>query len=249
MKRSHRRHLKQDELVHGLDSAMTWSQRHGKNILNITLVLVGAGLLLGGLAIYRSRQAQSAHTLFSVALKQYHGVVLSGTGAEPTPGVVTFNSSEERYQASLLAFQDVAENFGGYDAGRLAEYYMSICHIAVGNLDVGLNSLETVREGKRDLLYYLASRSLAAVKIEVGDFVGASEMYRSLVDDTENPLPKDYLLFALGKNEERTGNDVQAQQYYERILAEHPTSQLRGEVTERNEALRVGGLRSPEIVD
>ena len=45
------------------------------------------------------------------------------------------------------------------------------------------------------------------------------------------------LLLELAKTEERAGNLEQAQQYYERMLAEHPASQLRGDAMTRSETL------------
>ena len=237
MKRAQRHHLKQDEFVHWLDKAMAWGMDHRQNIVNATLVVVGAGLLLSGLYIYRSRQAATADALLRAALEQYHGVVVFGTGAAPGNDVPTFRSADEKYRTSLEAFEAVADGYTTYGAGRHARYYVGLCHTGLSELDAAEESLETVRSGNRDLLYYLATRALAAVKLERDDPAGAAELYRALVEDTQVPLPKDYLLFELAKTEERAGNLEQAQQYYERMLAEHPGSQLRGDAMTRSETL------------
>ncbi len=243
MKRAERHHLKQDEFVHWLDKAMAWCMDNQRNIVNATLVVIGAGLLLGGLYIYRSRQAATADALLTAALEQYHGVVVSGTGAAPGNDVPTFESADERYRTSLAAFEAVADGYTTYGASRHARYYVGLCHTGLSELDAAEESLEAVRSGNRDLLYYLATRALAAVKLERGDPVGAAELYRTLVEDADRrgrgktPLPKDYLLFELAKTEERAGNLEQAQQYYERMLAEHPASQLRGDAMTRSETL------------
>ena len=104
-------------------------------------------------------------------------------------------------------------------------------------LEAAAGSLETVRSNNRDLIWYLASRALASVRSERGDPAAAGELYRSLVEDADNPLPKDELLYALAKLEERSGNLEQARQYYDRMLSEHPTSQLSTEATNRREIL------------
>ena len=237
MKRAERHHLKQDEFVHWLDNAMAWGMDNQRTIVNATLVVIGAGLLLGGLYIYQSRQAATADALLTAALEQYHGVVVSGTGAAPGNDVPTFESADERYRTSLAAFEAVADGYTTYGAGRHARYYVGLCHTGLSELDAAEESLEAVRRGNRDLLYYLATRALAGVKLERGDPAGAAELYRTLVEDTQTPLPKDYLLFKLAKTEERAGNLEQAQQYYERMLAEHPASQLRGDAMTRSETL------------
>ena len=227
MKRAERHHLKQDEFVNWLDETMSWLSDNQRNIVNGTLVIVGAGLLLGGLYIYRVRQAERAKALLSSALEQYHGVVVSGTGAEPPPGVPTFATAEERYRSSLESLEPIAEEFGSYDAGRHARYYVGLSHMGLSEFDAAEEAFEAVRSGDRDLLYYLASRALAAVKLERGDPPAAAEIYRALVDDASNPLPRDYLLFEL------------ARQYYARVLAEHPESQLRGDAMTRSEILEL----------
>ncbi|GMR23110.1 MAG: hypothetical protein BMS9Abin37_1510 [Acidobacteriota bacterium] len=237
MKRAERHHLKQDEFVHWLDKTMLWGLENQRNIVNATLVIVGAGLLLGGLYIYRSRQAATADALLTAALEQFHGTVVSGTGAAPSANVPTFASADERYRTSLEAFEVVTEGYGTYSAGRHARYYVGLCHAGLSELDAAEESLEAVRSGNRDLLYYLATRALASVKLESDDPAGAADLYRTLVEDTQTPLPKDYLLFELAKTEERAGNLEQAQRYYERMLAEHPASQLRGDAMTRSETL------------
>ena len=42
MKRAERHHLKQDEFVHWLDKALMWGMDHQRNIVNATLVVIGA---------------------------------------------------------------------------------------------------------------------------------------------------------------------------------------------------------------
>ena len=239
MKRAERHHLKQDEFVHWLDHVIYWASDNQRNILNGTLVVVGAALLLGGLYVYRTRQAATADALLADALQQYHGVVVSDTTPPPAGNVPTFDSSEARYRASLEVFQTVADGYGTYTAGRHARYYAGLCQLGLSELDEAEASLEAVRAGNRDLLYYLSTRALATVKIEGDDTAGATELYRTLVEDTQTPLPKDHLLFELAKAEERAGNVEQARQYYERMLAEHPQSQLRGDAMTRSETLEL----------
>ena len=112
MKRAERHQLKQDEFVHWLDQVVAWSMDNQRNIVNAALVVVGAGLLLGGLYIYRTRQSAAADALLAAALEQYHGVVDTGTGAAPGGNVPVFASAEERYRTALESFQTVAAAAG-----------------------------------------------------------------------------------------------------------------------------------------
>lgn len=249
MKRAERHHLKQDEFVHWIDRTMTWGMENKRNIVNATLVVVGAAMLLGGLYIYRSRQAATADALLTTALEQYHGFVVSDSSGAAPAGVPSFESNDERFRASLEAFQTVADGYGTYDAARHARYYVGLCHNGLSELDAAEAALESVRTGNHDLLYYLATQALASVKLQRDDVTGAAEVYRTLVEDTQTPLPRDLLLFELAKTEERAGNMEQAKQYYERMLAEHPESQLRGDAMTRSETLALASEGDTDTSD
>jgi tetratricopeptide (TPR) repeat protein len=235
VKRTERHHLKQDELVHSLEQASDWFQRHRTNVFNALLVALGAALLLGGIYVYRTRKAEEARALLTEALEQYHGEVGSAEGGASTGP--RFASVEERYRTSLEAFEKVASGFSSYDAGRQARYYAGLCQAGLKDFEAAKRSLQELRSRNKNLLYYLASKALASVETEQGNHSAAAEIYRPLVDDAANPLPRDYLLFELAKAEERAGNLEQARQYYDRMVAEHPESQLRGDAVTRSELL------------
>jgi len=237
VKRTERHHLKQDELVSGIGQATHWFQQHRGNVVNAVLVALGAGLLLGGIYVYRQRKSAEARGLLVEALKQYHGDVGSGTEA-PSSGP-SFGTAEEKYRAAFESLEKVANDFGGYDSGRQARYYAGLCQAELKDFEGAERSLQQLRSGNRDLLYYLASKALASVATERGNHTAAAEIYRPLVEDAQNPLPKDYLLFELAKAEERAGNLEQAGQYYDRMVAEHPESQLRGDAMNRRELLEL----------
>lgn len=249
MKRAERHHLKQDEFVHWLDRAIFWIQTNKKQLVNGILVIAGAGLLMTGLYVYRGRQTETAQVLLSNALEQYHGVVLLPAAPPPPAGIATFDSNEAKFGAALTSFENLANNYGSYDAGRQGRYYAALCQIALDQHEAARTSLEEVRQGAHDLLYYLASRSLAEVEGEAGDRQTASEIYRRMIEDGDNPLPKDHLLFDLARNEERAGNVDEARGYYARMLSEHPNSQLRGDAMNRRDTLELASQGGAESSD
>jgi tetratricopeptide (TPR) repeat protein len=235
VKRTERHHLKQDELVAGIGQATHWFEAHRQNAVNALLVALGAGLLLGGIYIYRTRKADEGRALLAEGMKQFHGEV--STEGEPTPDVPRFATAEEKYRTALASLEKVANDFGSYQAGRQARYYAGLCQAELDDFEGAEKTLQELRSGKRDLLYYVASRALASVATDRGQHAEAVAIYRPLVEDAQNPLPKDYLLFELAKAEERAGNLAEARQIYDRVLAEHPESQLRGDALTRKELL------------
>jgi tetratricopeptide (TPR) repeat protein len=237
VKRTERHHLKQDEFVHSLETGMEWFRENQRIVVNVALVVIGAGLLLGGLYIYRGRQSDASRALVSQALEQFHGTVGSAAPSPDSPNGPHFATDEERYRAALERFQKIAAEFSGYESGRQARYYEGLCQAGLSDFDAAESSLQFLRSGKHDLLYFLASRALAGVKGDRADYTGAADIFRTLVEDKDDPLPKDYLLFQLAKTEERGGNLEEARRYYDLVVAEHPDSQLRGDAMTRSEAL------------
>jgi tetratricopeptide (TPR) repeat protein len=219
-----------------LESTAEWFTDNKRTLLTGVSVAAAAAILLGGINIYVGQRESSAQSLFNEALEMYHGriqesaVVQSATGNE-------FKSVEERYQKSLEAFVNVIEQFGSTKQGRQARYYAALCHMGLDQLEDAEKLLSEVAGGNRDLLHYLGSQALASVKTEAGDYGAAAEVYRRLVEDANNPLPRDVLLFNLAKVNEKAGHLEEAMKDYKRLLDEFPDSLLRSEVQTRNEDL------------
>lgn len=238
MKRTERHQLKQDEFVHWVQRVADWTLDNRKNLVNAVLVVAGTSLLLGGLHIYRGRQALSSQAKLSEALEQFHAPVRP-EGAGPAASGPVFEDAQSKYRTALGSFREIVEEFGSYGAGRQARYYSGLCLARLSEYEEAASVLSELRSGSRDLLYYLAARALAQVQAASGDYSAAASTYRSLVEDPDNPLPADFLLFDLAKAEERAGNLEEARQYYDRVLEEFPQSQLRGDVTSRKERLEL----------
>lgn len=245
MKRTERHHLKQNELLHSLDQFVGWIAENRQSLTTGGIAVLVAAGVVGGLQVYRHGRDQAAETALSDALEVYHGVVredsiISGPAAGPT-----FNNQEERYVAALEALEEVERKYGGIKQGREARYYMALSKAGLGELEEAEALLEGVVDKRGDLLYYVASQTLATVKADRGDHAAAVEMYRTLVDDAKGPLPKDQLLIRMAEQLEADGKLQEAQQVYERFLEEYPTSPLRTQAEQKSELLKFQLKGSP----
>lgn len=239
MKRKERHELKQNELLEMLDQLALWSSKNTQALKTGFIVVLVAAAALGGLYFYQSGRTASADALLADAMNRYHGVIRESTiVAAPEEGTM-FDSAEDRYRGALEAFQLVTREYGNMPQARQARYYSALCQAGLGEMDDAEALLEEVVRERGDLLYSLASQTLATVKSQKGDFAGAAEIYRSLVDDPEDPLPKDQLLFALASQLEKDNRLEEAHQVYERFLNEYPTSLLRSEAQQRSELLEL----------
>ena len=237
MKRTERHHLKQNEVLNTMDRLFGWMAENRHSLTTGAIAVLIAAGIVGGVHVYRNGRNQTADAALGEALEVYHGVVredsiISGPAAGPT-----FNNQEERYTAAFEALEEVEQKYSGIKQGREARYYMALSKAGLGELEEAEALLENVVDKRGDLLYYLASQTLATVKADRGDRAVAVEMYRTLVDDTKAPLPKDQLLFRMAVLLEADGKLEEALQIYKRFLEEYPTSPLRTQAQQNNELL------------
>ena len=245
MRRKERHELKQNELLVLFEDVAAWSSQNQQLLKSTVVVAILAAAVLGGLYVYQHGRAQEASARLDAAMKKYHGVIReSSIVAAPEEGTM-FDSVEDRYQASLEAFQGVAQDYGNMEQGREASYYAALCQMGLGQVDDAQALLEEVVRKRGDLLYSLASQTLATVKSQKGDHSGAAEIYRAMVDDPQDPLPKDQLLFAMAQQLEAGDRLEEAFQAYERFLNEYPRSMLRSEAEQRSEILELRLNSSP----
>lgn len=239
MRRKVRHELKQNELLVMLDQVLTWSSKNSQTLKTGLVVMVIGAAAMGGAYVYQHGRGQAADALLVDAMSKYHGVIQENTiVAAPQEGT-TFESVEERYRAALEAFQRVTQRYGSLPQGREAHYYSALCQVGLGEIEDAEALLEEVVRERGDLLYSLASQALATVKSQKSDYAGSAEIYRALVDDPQDPLPKDQLLFALAQELEKDDRLEEARQTYQRFLEEFPQSVLRTEAEQRSQLLEL----------
>jgi tetratricopeptide (TPR) repeat protein len=198
-----------------------------------------------GLYIYQHGRSQAADALLAEAMSKYHGVIRQNTIVAAAEEGTMFDSAEERYRAALESFESVARQYESLPQGREARYYAALCQVGLGAMDDAQASLEEVVRKRGDLLYSLASQTLATVKSQKGDYSGAADIYRAMVDDPQDPLPKDQLLFSMAQQLEKGDRLEEARQAYQRFLDEYPRSLLRTEAQQRSELLELRMNPSP----
>jgi tetratricopeptide (TPR) repeat protein len=245
LKRAERHHLKQNELLDSLGRFVTWSSENRQSLVTGGVAVVIAAVVVGGIYVYQHDRSQSADTALSEALEVYHGVVRQDSIISSPDAGPTFNSNEERLRAALEALEKVSTEYGSIRQGREARYYMALSKAGLEELEDAQALLEDVVGKRGDLLYYLASQTLATVRAQRGDHAAAAELYRTLVDDPKGPLPKDQLLFNMAEQLERDGKLEEARQAYQRFLEEYPQSLLRREAEQRSEVLELKLRGSP----
>jgi tetratricopeptide (TPR) repeat protein len=245
LKRGERHQLKQDDFLTSVERGLDWSQRHRHKLLVGLVAVLGVAVVGGGIILHRGRQARAAASAFHSAMDVYRASVGPGTPEAP-PGAAAprYATSEERDKEALAALDKIASDQGRSAWGRQALYYAALCRVRLGQGDEAKANLEQLTRGRQDLIHYAASQALAGLHQQRGETEAALALYRSLVEDPKNPMPKDRSLFELARLVEGAGRPDEARQAYDRLIEEYPSSQLRTEAEARRRLLDGGSSAS-----
>lgn len=219
-----------------MENTFEWFSENQRQVYTGLGIGVAAAILLGGAYYYVNHRQSNAQEALNEALDIYHARIQESAVVQSTTGE-EFKTTEERYQKALEAFENVIAEYSSTSQGRHARYYAALCHQGLEQYEDAEKLLAEVAGGGQDLLHYLGNQALATVKTATEDYSGAADVYRRLVEDTANPLPKDVLLFNLAMVNEQAGNLEEARKDYERLLKEFPDSLLKSEVVSKNESL------------
>ena len=121
-------------------------------------------------------------------------------------------------------FEKLADEYSGTPAGNLCKYYLGCCYLKKGNIDKGVDFLESFSKGD-DLIGASAYAALAFAHEEKKDFSQAAKYYQKAASINENSHTSPFYLMNAARNEELAGNTAGALKIYQTIKSKFPTSQ------------------------
>jgi TolA-binding protein len=239
MKRTERRHLKENELA-SLAIAATdtfRSRRREMTIAGLVLLAIGIGVI--GFLAWRGSQQNRAGALLADALITSEARV----GPPPAPGApaagLSFPTETEKHQAALAKFKAVADQYPSTDAGRFARYREASTLMALGKPAEAAAMYQQVIDQASDSIYgQMAQLGLAEAQARSGNHDQAIELYKRLAENTEGPLPLDGVLMQLGRAYLEAGKTTEAQQTFNRVVEEFPESPFTAEARRELDTLK-----------
>lgn len=117
----------------------------------------------------------------------------------------------------------VAKQFGGTDAGNLANYYTGVSYLKMGEFPKAIKALQEF-EGHGTLLAYQAWGALGEAYMETGNKAKAIEYFKKATDDKTDVLLTPMYLFQLGLAYEANNNPKDAKDAFKRVRDEFPKS-------------------------
>jgi outer membrane protein assembly factor BamD (BamD/ComL family) len=225
MKRTERRHLKDNELANLANRAQQVFEERSSQltylIAAVVVVLVG---VIGYVAWNGSVQGR-AGALLAEAIT----IEEARVGAPPAPGSpaagLSYPTEREKNQAALTKFKIVADQYPSTDAGLFARYRQATTFMALGEAKSAADTYQQVIDRAGDNIYgQMARLGQAQAQALSGQLDAAINTFKDLSTRKDGPLPVDGILMALGKAYVDAGKASDAQQTFNRLVDEFPES-------------------------
>jgi len=226
MKRTERRHLKENELqtfARQLTEAYGEHQRETTAV--IALVAVAAVAAIGFFA-WRQNVEAKAHVLLAEAVAVQGARVGPATAPGQTDqGGLHFATERERAQTALTKFKVSADAYPSTDAGIYSRYQQAATYMTLGDGAGAAAAYQQVIDKDGDGIYgQMARLGLAEAQASLGRYEEAITAFQVMAQRKDGPLPIDAILMQLGRTYVEAGKPAEAQQTFNRLVQEFPES-------------------------
>jgi TolA-binding protein len=242
MKRTERKHLKENELQTFARETRDRLEGRRRESTAIVAVLVVIGVIAIGYFVWRERVQTRAHALLADAVSVQAARVgpppAAGTPAANAGGL-SFPTERERAQAALTKLKIAADAYPSTDAGLYARYQQAASYMTLGQPTEAAATYQQVIDRAGDNIYgQMAKLGLAEAHARAGQYDQAINTFRELSLRKDGPLPVDGILMQLGRTYLDAGKRVEAQQTFNRLVEEFPESPFSGDARRELENLK-----------
>ena len=239
MKRTERRHLKENDLAHFASRTRDVIDARRREVGAIAIAVVLVSVAVIGYFTWQSRVEGRAGALLADAIVTSEARV----GPPPVPGTpaagLSFPTEREKHEAALAGFKTVADQYPGTDAGLFARYRQAATHMALGQIKEAAAAYQQVIDRAGNHVYgQMARLGLAETQTRDGQYDTAINTYRGLADDSAGPLPVDGILMQLGRAYLQAGKTTEAQQTFNRVVEEFPDSPFSSEARRELDSMK-----------
>jgi TolA-binding protein len=230
MKATERHKLKENELAKSVAHATDAVQSRQGDITKIVLALLVLLVAVGGYSWWRSARQNQANAALAGALAVYEMPVVpvpppAPGSPPPVPQPGTFQTEQQKLDASLPKFLEAANAYPNSTAGIAARFHAAAILAAQGKHAEAEQRYKEVVDKAGTTIYARTARlGMAESQIAQGKFDNAIAVYSELSRDTTSTLPLDSVLMHLGRAYARAGKKAEAAQSFKRVVDEFPQS-------------------------
>ena len=240
MKRTERRHLKENELQNIARQARESFEARKRETTGIIAIVAVVAVVAIGYFVWRERVQTRAHGLLAEAVT----VQAARVGPPSAPGAAaggpTFPTERARSEAALTKLKAAADAYPSTDAGLYARYQEAATLMALGNPSPAATAYQHVidRAGSSSIYGQMARLGLAEAHTRSGQFDQAINTFKELSLRKDGTLPVDGILMQLGRAYIEAGKRTDAQQTFTRLVDEFPESPFSGDAKRELEGLK-----------
>lgn len=222
MKRAERHHLKENELQRFAVQARGMYEDRRREAGGLVIGALILAVAAGGYFLWREHVQSRAHGLLAEALAvQESRATPAGTPAAPG----AYPSERVRLEAAVAKFKAAADAYPSTDAGISARYQEAAGQLALGNTAAAIAAFQEVVRRAGDGVYGQTARlGEAEAQAHAGQYDAAINTFKELAQRKDGPLPVDGILMELGRTYRDAGKRTEAQQTFNRLVAEYPDS-------------------------
>lgn len=248
MKRKERQHLKENELVHSIESARDFLETRQRQITGAIVGLVVLALAVVGFMFYRqSTQSRGSDLLAEAMVALNARVVPTGTtGEENLPAGATlgatgtFSTEEAKLKAALPKLKAAADAYPDSSSGITARYHLAGAYAALGQNQDAIKEFDDVvkRSGASSLYGRMARLGKADTQAHSGQLDAAIATWKEMTTSDADDLPVDAILIELARAYVQKGNTEEAKKTFTQIVDNHPNSPYLAEARTELENLK-----------
>jgi predicted negative regulator of RcsB-dependent stress response len=248
MKRIERKHLKENDLAHTLESARDYVERRQSALAKVGLFVVVAILAIVGLSFWRERNASRGEEALAQAMVALNAQVVPAgvAGEEGLPAAAqlgaagTFATEEAKLNAALPKLQAAADAYPDTSAGITARYHLAGAFAALGRHGEAITTFDDVtkRAGNDSLYGRMARLGKADAQAKAGQLDAAIATWKEMATEEADELPTDQILMDLARAYVQKGNTDEARKTFTEIVDKHPASPYTAEARAELENLK-----------
>jgi len=247
MKRQERHHLKENELVHSIESARDFVETRRGQIGYVVIGVLLVAVIAVGAVWYRQRSQSRGVELLAEAMVALNAQVVpagANAGGEDIPAAASlgatgsFATEQAKLTAALPKLQAAADAHPDSDAGITARYHLAGALGALGRYDDAIKQFDEVakRAGSGSLYGRMARMGKADTQARAGQLDAAISTWKDMAASASTEFPVDAVLMELARAYVQKGDKEEARKTFTQIVEQHPespyTPQARAELEE-----------------
>jgi predicted negative regulator of RcsB-dependent stress response len=248
MKRTERHHLKENELVHTIESAREFLETRQRLIAGVVIGAIVIALAVVGYTIYRQQTQSRGSELLADAMVALNARVVpagAGQGDLPAGAVLgatgTFSTEEAKLNVAVPKLKAAADAYPDSISGITARYHLAGALAALGRHEEAMQTFDEVvkRSGADSLYGRMAKLGKADTQARAGQLDAAIATWKEMAASPGDDLPVDAILMQLAKAYVQQGNTEEARKAFTQIVDKHPDSPYSAEARAGLENLKI----------